>query len=54
LDDFGCNNIGFHAATYEASNEIIIPNLDSLALEGITYSHKCTFKNNIKFLYYSH
>jgi arylsulfatase B len=44
LDDFGWNNIGFHAATNEASNEIITPNLDALALEGIILESHYVFR----------
>lgn len=44
IDDFGHNNIGYHAATNEAANEIITPTLDSLALEGLVLDNHVVFR----------
>ena len=44
IDDFGWNNIGLHASTQANSAEVLTPNLDSLAHEGIILDRHYAFK----------
>lgn len=44
IDDYGYNNIGYHARDNEAASEIITPVLDSLALEGLILEQHYVFR----------
>ena len=44
VDDFGFNNIGIHASTQANSAEVLTPNLNNLAHEGIILDRHYTFK----------
>jgi arylsulfatase I/J len=44
VDDFGYNNIGYHAASNNASAEILTPRLDALALEGVRLERHYVFR----------
>ena len=44
IDDFGHNNIGYHAKTNAASAEIKTPVMDALAAEGVTLDRHYVFR----------
>jgi arylsulfatase B len=44
VDDYGWNNVGFHAKNQPNADEIVTPNMDKLASEGIILDHHYTFR----------
>lgn len=44
LDDWGHNNVGYHAASNNASREVQTPRLDALAAAGVTLERHYVFR----------
>ena len=44
VDDYGYNNIGYHAKSQPNADEIVTPHMDSLAATGITLERHYAFR----------